>query len=394
LTDWIDEFMYLTEGIRSPESFRLWTAITTISSVLERRVWIETDQDRLYPNMYTILSGGPASGKTLMVTFAKRLLAKLAGPVGIFLGPDNPSPAAFLDYLEKSTKMSINGMGMDMYSAMSVMCMELGVLISKYDKDFVANLTTLYDNPDTFDAPRRVSKSINVEAPTVNILAAATPDAIGDIIPESAWGQGFTSRLVFIYGTAPEQTRHIFKKRKNVDVSSLEIGLKEMYDELHGEVEWEPPAQTAMETWFNIEKMAPVPTYGRLVNYKGRRDVHIMKLAMISAAAGGHGQIVTEFDFRRAQKWLFEAEETMPDVFRAMAQKSDTQLLQDAHHTIYVKYNNIDEKQRKPISDRELWKVFEDKCPHDKISSLITAMEKTGRIRRSLLPGEWIPNPL
>ncbi len=393
MADWIDDFMSMTETVRSPESFRLWTAITTLSSAMERKIWTETDVDRLYPNMYTILTGGPASGKTIMVTTAKKLLATLVGRDGIYLGPDNPNKATFLDELENAKKTMLNGAFLE-YSAMAVMCMELGVLISKYDKEFVADLTTLYDNPDTYSAPRRVAKSIALEAPTVNILAAATPDAIGDIMPETAWGQGFTSRLVFVYGTAPDIIRSIFTKRKDKDLSSLEKTLKEFYNEVHGEVTWEDPAQRAMEHWFNVEKMKPVPDYARLVNYCGRRDAHVMKLAMISAVSAGHGTIVTLNDFLRGKKWLLEVEKTMPDVFRAMALKSDAQILHDAHYAMRVKFASVDPEKRKPLTEKEVWDIFKDKCPHDKIDGLIKTMARLGYIRPGIQTGSWIPNPL
>ena len=394
MPDWIDSFMFLTETVRSPVSFRLWTAITTIACTLERRVWTATDVKPLFPNLYTILAGAPASGKTIMVDLSREMLSILSKPGGIVFGPDNPSAASFMDCLAASTKISINGMGIPMYSAMTIHCRELGDLMSKYDKDFAAKLTTLYDNPTNYTMPRRTAKSLNIEAPNVNMLAGATPDALGDTIPESAWGQGLTSRLIFIYGIIPELRRRIFIPRHNTDMTGLQTDLKRFFEDLHGVFEWEEPAQVAMDRWFNDEKMAPVPTYGRLANYRGRRDVHVMKLAMISAVSADRGLTVTLKDFQRAQKWLFEAEETMPDVFRAMAQKSDTQILQDCHYWLYVKYSRVDRNKRKAIPEREIASWFEDKTTHDKIQSFVIAMEKTGRMRRSMVPGEWIPNPI
>lgn len=386
--------MTLTDPVRSPPSFRLWTAIATIACVLERRVWTATDIAPLYPNLYTVLAGSPASGKTIMVNRAKDLLLSLSRPGGVYLGPDNPSAASFMDALKASAKISINGMGIPFFSAMAVMCTELGDLISKFDKDFVAKLTTLYDNPGSYSMPRRSVESITVEAPNINILAAATPDALGDTIPESAWGQGFTSRIIFIYGAIPDLRRNIFKKPEDTNSTELKARLKVFFEELHGEFLWEEAAQDEMHRWFNDEKMAPIPTYGRLVNYCGRRDVHVMKLAMISAVSAGRGLTVTLEDFNRGRKWLLDAETLMPDVFRAMAQKSDTQLLQDAHHWLYVRYSRVAREKRAAVNEREVWKWFEDKTTHDKIPGLIAAMEKTGRMRRSGFNGDWIPNAL
>jgi hypothetical protein len=170
--------------------------------------------------------------------------------------------------------------------------------------------------------------------------------------------------------------------------------LEEIFNEIHGEFEWEPPAQAAIETWYNDKKMEPVPSYGRLFHYNSRRNEHLMKLSMISAISAGNGLSVTLADFQRAQQWLFEAEVVMPDVFKSMTQKSDAQLLQDAHHHFYIRYNNVVRDKRTPISEREIWSWFADRTTSEKIKGLIEALEKTGYMRRSLMPGQWLPNAI
>lgn len=392
--DWIEEYLSLTEHLRAPYSFRLWSGISVLSCILERRAWTVTDGTfPLIPNQYIILAGGPGSGKTTMVSLAKLMTRDLAAtyPQGIFVGPDNPTKASFLQQFEKSTKFSINGMGLPMYSAMSMFCMELGVFISKYEKDFIADLTHIYDNPPLYTAPRKISASSTIEAPTLNILAAATPDALGDTIPEVAWSQGFTARFVFIYGALPPTYRDMFTKPKQNDFKILQDKLREYFDNIHGEFVWEEEAKNADRHWFNEEDQAPIPKYGRLAHYLSRRNEHLMKLAMVSAVSAEHGLVVTESDFRRAQKWLFEAEKTMPDVFRAMHQKSDQQLLSDAHYWLYNLWQTPKLEDRKPIPEAKLWTWFERRVTSDKVSYMISAMHKAGRIRPGV-PGEWIPN--
>ena len=63
--DWISDFMEYTQGSPTPEIFRLWSAITAVSGALERRVWIETAQSKLYPNLFTLLVAPPGIGKCL-----------------------------------------------------------------------------------------------------------------------------------------------------------------------------------------------------------------------------------------------------------------------------------------------------------------------------------------
>jgi hypothetical protein len=184
----------------------------------------------------------------------------------------------------------------------------------------------------------------------------------------------------------------MFNRRRDVDFANLTKQLEEFYNEIHGEFFWEPEAQDAMLHWFNDEKMAPVPNYGRLTNYLGRRNEHLMKLSMISAISANHGLTVTVSDFRRAQQWLFNAEAVMPDVFRAMTQKSDVQILADTHHWMYTEYNKTAVDKRIPIAHSRVSKFLEDKVTSDKIERMIKTLELSGRIRKTAFGGDWIPN--
>lgn len=389
--DWIETFLIETEGIRSPESFRLWTAIATLAGVLERRTWTHTDSGLLYPNLYTILSGAPSSGKSLCVNTARNLWATVAG---LHLGPDNPTKASFLDCLEAATRVATNGSGNSIYCALSVACREFGVLIPKHDPAFLEDLTDLYDNPIMYTAPRRSTKSLVINKPTVNILAAVTPDFLHDLLPETAWGQGFTSRLLFIYGTKDrDMTRDIFKKRRDLNTALLSAKLTEYFEELHGEFEWHPETMAAVNEWFQAG-LPPVPNYGRLQHYLGRREVHTLKLCMISCVSAEHGMCVTRSDFERAKRWLLGAEALMPDVFRAMAQKSDTQLIHDLHFHVYSLYSRVARDKRKPIAEAVIWEFLKDRAPSERIPRIIDTAEKSGWLLRGTYPGEYVPRPL
>ncbi len=385
--DWITQFISETETMRSPYSFRLWTAITTIAATLERRVWTITDVDRLYPNLYVFLGGLPGSGKTLMTSYSKRVLSSVKG---ITFGPDQPTKEAFWERMESASKVSLNGMGVPLYSAVYVTAGEWGDFMSKYDTAFATSLSTLYDNPPNWDVPRKQAKSILLEAPTLNILAAVTPAALGDIIPEVAWGQGFTSRIIFVYGTAPQTQRSMFKKQERVD-AGLSNFLRLCFNDYHGAFDWKDDAVEAMEHWYNVEKMAPIPTYGRLANYQARRDTQVMKLAMISCVSRGQFPVVELEDFLRAKSWLLETEKTMPDIFRAMNQKSDSQLIQDLYHFVFDSYMKLDKSKRVPVGEQQIWRFMENKAPSDRVQKLIAAAENSGWIKRAPGFGLWLP---
>lgn len=387
--------MDLTDQVHTPEIFRLWSGIMTIAAVLERKCWTETDVEPLRPNQFIILTGLPASGKGNALRLARNLLGTISGIGEVFLGPDNPTSASFMDEVAKTEKPAINGMGVLTYSALTVISRELASFMAKYEIQFAANLADLYDNPPTFVAPRRVAKSVTLSAPTINIMAAATPDTLLDTIPEAAWGQGLTSRMIFIYGVGRKSYRDPFKRRKDSDFSHLALKLKEYFHELHGAFIWDVDAQDAQRFWYNDLQQAPVPDYGRLLNYAGRRNEHLMKLAMISAVSAGNGICVTLKDFERAQSWLFAAERVMPDVFRAMSRTTDDQLLQDTHYWMRTTWGNLTPHEKNlGLPERDVWLFLSEKVPHEKIKTIIDTLHKSGRVRKAALGGHWLPNPI
>jgi hypothetical protein len=345
--------------------------------------------------MFTLLSGVPASGKSLMVAQARKFWIETRETTTEYLhvGPDNPTKKSFLDELEKSQRNSHDGAGKPtIFCAMSMACSEFSVLFSKAESQFFGDMTSLYDNLDKYTAPRSTTKSIDIDRPTVNILAGVTPDFLADLLPESAWGQGFTSRLLFIYGAKVENpNRNVFQKRPKDNHDMLQIELNRIF-RIAGEFLWEDEAQEALNQWF-AEGLPPKPDYGRLLHYAGRREAHVLKLAMISAISYHQSLTVTLADFLRAKKWLLDAEKTMPDVFKAMRQRSDSQLLQDLYQHVYALWSSVVHEKRQPLPEEVLWEFLTERAPTDRISRLIESAYRSGIIRPGTKPGTFIPRP-
>lgn len=389
MPDWINTFLKQTEPIDAPQAFRLWSGITTLAGILERRVWTRTRYDRLYPNLYTVLIGDPASGKTNSMREARKTVA---GITDFKVGPDNPTKASFLDELDAAVR-TINHF---VFHAMTVFCEELHVLIPSYDEAFLGDLSNLFDNPDKYNSPRRSAKSLSIDFPTLNILACATPAAL-DMFPEIAWSQGFASRLMLIWGykqsNGPidmfDTERRNYKHKNLIDLNTT------FFTELSGEFHWAGPSRLEYNKWFNAG-MPPRPEHSKLKNYSGRRNIHVLKLSMISSVSAGHFPTVELSDFQRAQHWLLDAESRMPDVFKAAATKSDDAIMRDMHLAASVEYGRIGLDQRKPIPNRFLANYLSQRVPAERVDHIIKASEKRGFIRRSGIGFDvsWIPNPL
>ena len=394
--DWIDAFMEASGDIHSPAIFRLWVGISTVAGVLQRRCYTYTvaNVEPLCPNLYILLVGEPSTGKGNAITLAKQLWTRVKG---LRLAPDNPTKASFFERLDNAERVFMNGSNeVEIFHSLAAPIPEFGVFIPRYDMEFISDLSHVFDNPPKYDKPRTSVRSFDIDKPNLNIVGGATPDFMNDLFPEAAWGQGFTSRFVFVFSAQVKfDYTDYFTKRIKTPLDSLVPALKSFY-ELGGEFEWSKEAAEAHINWLEAGEPG-APEHSKLKSYLGRRKTVLPKLAMISAVAAGHRLFVTLEDYTRAHSWLTEVEAVMPDVFRSMAQKSDSQLVHDLYEHVYREYAKQVVQLRVPIPDEFLWKFLRDRTPSSNIPKIIETAERSGMIRRA--PGvsvspRWIPRPL
>jgi len=115
---------------------------------------------------------------------------------------------------------------------------------------------------------------------------------------------------------------------------------------------------------------------------------------MISAISHTLELYVTLEDFERALDWLLDAETAMPNVFRAMHQKSDMQLVEDLWFHVYTIYSAISRDARKPVPAQELWKFLGERTTSERIPRIIELAEKSGALIKDKYDDAYLPKPL
>lgn len=388
MPDWIDFYVQETSKVPSPEIYRLWSAITAISGVLERKVWTTGSAGAIYPNLFTVLVGPPASGKDNAIRPIRDLWSKVQG---LNLSPDNVTKAALIDALGKSLRTVMNGTG-DAYtfSCMVVPCPEFGVFFTHHDLEFLSVLNHIYMSPSLYREERRTSGVVEVIKPHLVMLSGTQPDYLNTFLPDEAWGMGFTSRLIMIYAEgAPPADLFSYNAFNSTD---LIIKLRRIFA-LKGEFSWSKQAIDEINAW-NRAGCPPTPAHSKLLHYNGRRALHVIKLSMISAVAGHEDLNVTLDDFERAREWLLGAEAVMPDIFRAMGARSDQQILADLHLYLYRLWSSVAIEKRKPVHTKDVYEFLFTRVTSEKIPRLSDAAQKLGYITPGKYPDEWIPRPL
>jgi hypothetical protein len=366
LPSWIDSFVEHTTNIETPEIFRLWSAITAISATLEQKVWINTPNP-MHPNLYTILCGHPGVGKTRTIREVRKYLAELPD---FSFAPTSLTAPALIDHVNETRQIIARHPppAMEYHSTM-IIADELGTFMHEYSAQMVSVLSSFYD-PDDYGEQRRVTgKKIKISKPQVNMLCGTTPSNLVKFLPEFAWDQGFTSRCILIFSDDKEIS-DIFavpKATLNDDLVSDLLVIKTMV----GEMKATPEFGAAVYTW-RQNKMPPAPIHPKLLHYSTRRVAHLCKLSMVAAIDNDRMEITIE-DYKRAMKWLLDAELWMPDIFKAGAPGADAKAMDEIEHYVRI---------TKQVLHRDLVSFACRFLSLQSVQKVIDVMEEAGRIKK------------
>ncbi len=140
---WIDDFLTYTDDLASTKQFRLWSALSAISIALERRVWLQTRVDTLYPNLFVMLVGPPATGKTLAM---KRVEALLRATEKFSLSPTYITGKGLVDHLADSDcrRQVLNCNGSLTSHVLGIMVSDFSEFMPVYDPNLAGILTGLF----------------------------------------------------------------------------------------------------------------------------------------------------------------------------------------------------------------------------------------------------------
>jgi len=194
---WIDRFIEHTDNLESPTIWRKWAAISVIAAVLEQKVHVTTSKP-LYPNLYIMLAGLAGAGKSRTIGAAVDIFRALPE---MFMGPTSSTMAKLVDFMHDECKRKIIRMPDPIieYNTLYFANSELSAFMPIWDLELIGGLTQFYDVE--FYHRIRVSRDVDIkmERPQLNALIGGTPTNIMALIPEFAWEQGITSRIIMIY---------------------------------------------------------------------------------------------------------------------------------------------------------------------------------------------------
>lgn len=339
---WLKAYIDYTESSEAPLTFHFWTGVWTLAGVLQRHVWRDEIHFQWVPNFYINLVAPPGvATKSTVMAIGKDLLAQVDG---VKFGPDSGSWQGLGDALKESSHYfdyigDAGKLETALQSPISIAASELGTFLHPDDEQAISFLTDIWDGKKGKYIHRtKHSGGIEIDNAWLNVLGATTPAWVRRNIKEAMIHEGLLSRTIFVYAdkkrrliALPSKRHHLdagYRDKLIEDLKHIEKVLRGPFvfaDDVYRDGGW-------MDTWYiKHQGVRPVSMASdRYAGYLSRKQTHMVKLAMILAAAKRDGLIIEQSDLEEAEGILVETEASMIRVFEAIG------IVDDAKHVAEI----------------------------------------------------------
>jgi len=341
--------MAVVPGEHLPDIWKEWTALACVSATLQRQVHYVQGAYTVRPNLFVVLVGAPASGKStsLRVLFGK-VFNDLCEPVfsnvhekqeaqlvyDRYLNPESSAdivpPRHMLrgeathakiaqilpDFVTTSKIDEETSYG----SSLAVVTSEFGSFMNKNDTKIQNLLTEAWDSDERYEKGTKGHGDNFIKGLTLTWIACATPDMFVENMPSMAEEQGLLSRIIPVYVPGNLTVQELEEPKLDEDkLESLRLHLGTIAIEQVGSYTFHADTKGVVAAWRDLEakgigKVEPV-----MQHYASRKLSHLIKMCMCYAAARRKELVIMPEDWESAVQLLLETEKTMPQVLRRFA---------------------------------------------------------------------------
>ncbi len=302
-----------------PGLFVLWTAISTVASVLGRDCFIDQGYFVVYPNLYIVLVAGSAwCKKSTAIMLSYNALKSMSNYVNIL--SQKMTPEALIGALSNLEAKDAKTIVTDASGVAIVDELSTLIDMNSFKSGLISVLTKLYDCTD-FEYMTRKMGIEYVRNSCISILGGSTLEWIRESVPKVAIGGGFTSRIVFVFQNEPSGDVAWPKlDEKNQKRWEDIIHDLDEVSNMRGSFSLTPAALKLYELEYSrFKKYSVLATNRNLSGYAGRRHIIVLKVSMVMSASRNDKRLIEEHDVKNSLIALSFVERAMPQVLQSIA---------------------------------------------------------------------------
>ncbi len=316
--DYLSTYLKFTEKSEPPTNYHIWTCLSVIAAAMQRKCYLRWGFKTLYPNLYIVLIGPSGCRKGTAMNIGKDLLLEING---LNLSSESVTREALIRDMKDgiTTFTDPTDQMLKFHSSVTVVSEELSVFLGQQNVKFLADLTDWFDCSDQWTYRTKGSGTDKLVGVCVNILGATAPDWLRSILPQEAFGGGFTSRVIFVVEEAKKQI--VPDPRIPDEILALRPGLVadlEQISAMAGEMIFMEDTMALYTDWYIQQSKSPAIKDPHFAGYCERRAIHVLKLSMVMSASRSCDRMITVSDFSRALALLESVEPRMPRAFMGL----------------------------------------------------------------------------
>lgn len=310
LADYLDN----SNGGECSKFTHTWSCVGAVAAALGRNIYLPFGQGYIYPNLYIMLVGEPASKKSAGIKLAKKLLAESGYTTFV---ADSASREKFLSELAKipdgdSKNIHLENLKLeeDRTPAECFMAIdEFRTFMGVNNEAFISLLTDFWDRDADYFYKIKTGTSFKIVLPTINLLGGTTAGSYHAMFPPAIAGQGFSSRLLLIHSTW-NGTKIAFPPLPDYNKRNKVVNNFAALSSLQGVITLSEECRNIITEIYMADGGV---RDGRFNTYNSRRQMQLFKLCIISCAMRGT-LIMSKEDIVFAHTLLTYTESLMPKV--------------------------------------------------------------------------------
>ncbi|MCP4902604.1 MAG: DUF3987 domain-containing protein [bacterium] len=324
LTDWLEEFLKFVEPeSETPTQMLRWTGLSILGAASQRNIsmppWMLAGNYRLYPNLYVILVAEP--GVARKSTTLAKAEAVASAIDALTLAATSSSDASLLVQLETAKNQAVYVIASEFSSFMRVS-----------RDDMYGALVDLFDNRTEYVHATIGRGTQVIESPSVNLLAATTPNWVASEMPRHAREGGFTSRCLMVYEQKPREFKiltketekdlskiNALKRRNERYMENLVHDIGHIANNVSGEFSFEDEeVRQAVISWYEAYAPQMLQVGGPTKNFLARKHIHVFKVAMLLSLSSSDDLVISLRDFNEAREMVDRVEKRLPYLLSAI----------------------------------------------------------------------------
>lgn len=323
---YISDYLHYADCDEAPSMFHLWSAYSTISAAIGRRVWLPRPPSVIYANLYVLFVGDAGCGKSQAMYKAKRVLAQsgdirishsVETPEGILrylCGDPTAKPPIISECLEPMTWP--DGVIRSTHSLL-IMANEFIDFIRTNPEGWTGFLNNVYDE-DNYTYRTKNQGTDVLPGPYICLLGAIPTDVSRELQEVNIINTGFARRTIMQYGRRrfedPKPRPSMSESQRAAEQRCVE--RLRAIRKFKGELKESPEAFEYYNEWYvnhsrGLLKRSTPATLGWLSS----KPTQVIKLAILTCLSESDDLVITPVHYEISLAYLAEMEQTIMMIF-------------------------------------------------------------------------------